>query len=216
MNKVLPIALLLLLGACESAYYGAWEKVGVYKRDILRDRVEEAMASQEDAKEEFRTTLERFEAVAGKQDGALKSAYEDLQSAYDDADARASDVSSRIAAVEDVSGDLFDEWSREIGEISNPKLRASSNRQLQSSKKAYAGLLKAMRQAEARMQPVLTAFKDQVLFLKHNLNAQAIASLRGELSGIENDVARLIADMEEAIGRSQAFLKELENSGGAA
>ena len=36
------------------------------------------------------------------------------------------------------------------------------------------------------MEPVLTKFKNRVLFIKHNLNAQAIASLKGteiELGG---------------------------------
>ena len=36
-----------------------------------------------------------------------------------------------------------------------------------------------MRLAESRIEPVLKSFRDQVLFLKHNLNAKAIASLRG-------------------------------------
>lgn len=31
---------MLALSGCQSAYYAAWEKVGVEKRDILVDRVE--------------------------------------------------------------------------------------------------------------------------------------------------------------------------------
>ncbi|MBM4203839.1 MAG: DUF2959 domain-containing protein [Gammaproteobacteria bacterium] len=175
------------------------EKVGVHKRDILRDPVEEAMDSQEEAKQEFRSALEQFEAVVGIQPGGLKDAYTELQGAYDDAESRAKEVSDRIAAVEDVSGDLFAEWQRRIDMITNAKLKAGSRKQLQSSQTAYRGFIGAMRQAESSMQPVLTAFRDQVLYLKHNLNAQAIASLKGELSTIEADVGRLIRDMVESI-----------------
>ncbi len=208
---VLCLALCLLNG-CDTAYYGAWEKVGVHKRDILRDRVEAAMASQEDAKEEFRSALERFESVAGTQSGVLKDAYTELQATYDDAQSRADIVHNRIEAVDAVSGDLFKEWTAEIQQISNTRLQADSRRQLKSSQAAYQGLILSMRRAEARMQPVLTAFKDQVLYLKHNLNAQAITSLRGELKAIEGDVARLVAEMEESIRKSQIFLKELSAS----
>ena len=57
MKKVIPIALLgasLLLGGCQSAYYGAMEKVGYHKRDIMVDRVQEAKESQEEAQEKCR------------------------------------------------------------------------------------------------------------------------------------------------------------------
>lgn len=207
-------ALLTVLFGCDTAYYGAMEQVGVHKRDILRDRVEAAMDSQEEAKQEFRSALEQFESVVGIQSGELKDAYTGLQEAYDDAEARAEEVSDRIAAVEDVSGDLFAEWQKEIDLISNPKLKAGSRRQLQASQTAYRGFLAAMRRAESRMQPVLTAFRDQVLYLKHNLNAQAIASLKGELGAIEGDVGRLIRDMEESIRQSQAFLNQLPAAAG--
>ena len=59
------IACVLLVGACESTYYGVQEKFGNLKNDILVDRVEDAMEAQEDAKEEFKDALEQFEAVVG-------------------------------------------------------------------------------------------------------------------------------------------------------
>ena len=162
----------LLVAGCESAYYGAWEKVGVYKRDILVDRVEDAAQAQE--------------------------------------------VTQRIDAVEDVSEDLFDEWDEEIGLITNAKYRSASRSQLNDSKRQYKSLISAMRRAESKMPPVLDAFRDQVLFLKHNLNARAIASLRGELGTIETDVASLIRDMEASISQSRAFIEDMELLGGKA
>ncbi len=211
---VLFLALAVTSG-CDTAYYGAWEKLGVHKRDILRDRVEAAMASQEDAKEEFRSVLERFEAVASTQSGPLKDAYSELQAAYDDAQSRAEAVHGRVEAVDAVSSDLFEEWEAEIQQISNARMQADSRRQLQSSQAAYQGLIASMRRAESRMQPVLTVFNDQVLYLKHNLNAQAISSLRGELKMIEGEVGRLIVEMEESIRKSQMFLKDLSAAGSA-
>jgi hypothetical protein len=59
------------------------------------------------------------------------------------------------------------------------------------------------------MNPVLAAFKDQVLFLKHNLNAQAIASLGSTATQIEGDVARLIKEMEASIGEADDFIKQM-------
>ena len=60
------------------------------------------------------------------------------------------------------------------------------------------------------MTPVLDSLKDYVLYLKHNLNAQAIGSLKGEADSIETDVGRLIRDIQRSIQEADAFLKEIE------
>lgn len=212
-HAVIATACIFLLSACESAYYGAQEKfLGNLKNDILIDRVEDAMDAQEEAKEEFKDALEQFEAVVGIPDSKLKSTYKKLNNAYEDAEDKASEVSSRIDSVEDVAGDLFDEWSKEVRQISNASLRSKSAAKLKTSQRRSVDLIKAMRRAESRMAPVLTSFRDHVLYLKHNLNAQAIASLQGDLGGIESDVGRLIKEMERSIAEAQTFIKTMESS----
>ncbi len=198
----------VLTGGCDTAYYGIQEQFGNLKSDILVERVTSAMAEQEDASAEFADALEKFEAVVGTQPSALKDRYQDLRAAYEDAAQQAAAVSARIDAVAAVAEDLFEEWAQEIEQISQPKLRHASAAQLELARDQYAKLIAAMRQAESRMQPVLIAFNDHVLYLKHNLNAAAIASLRGELRGVEADVRRLVKDMERAIRQAQQFLRD--------
>jgi hypothetical protein len=70
-----------------------------------------------------------------------------------------------------------------------------------------------MRKAESSIDPVLTTLKDNVLYLKHNLNARAIASLKGELGTVNQDVAALVATMQSAIDESNAFIAELRAEG---
>ncbi len=206
---VLGISLLLLL-SCQSAYYNTMEQLGYYKRDILMDRVEEARDAQVEAKEQFKTALEQFSSVANFKGGDLEALYEKLNNEYQASKAKAEEVRSRIASIEDVSGALFEEWEEELEQYSNSSLRHSSAKKLTQTRSHYEELIRAMRRAEARIEPVLTAFHDQVLFLKHNLNAQAIASLQGELGAIETDVTQLVKEMEAAIDEANAFIKTLE------
>ncbi|MCB1101027.1 MAG: DUF2959 family protein [Kiritimatiellae bacterium] len=70
-----------------------------------------------------------------------------------------------------------------------------------------------MKGAAASMDPVLAAFHDQVLFLKHNLNSAAIASLDNEVVRMQGDVSRLISDMEAAIAEADAFLASWPGGG---
>ncbi len=73
-------------------------------------------------------------------------------------------------------------------------------------------MIRAMRRAESKMDPVLSAFNDQVLFLKHNLNAKAVASLKGELASVETDIAALIREMESSIAEANEFIKTVDES----
>ena len=200
------------LSGCQSAYYGAMEKVGIHKRDIMVDRIEASQESQEEAQEQFRSALEQFRSVVAFDGGDLEDTYDSLNSEYENSVAAADDVKARIQAVRDVSEALFDEWQDELDLYSSQKLKQASKRKLDETKRSYQQMMTSMTQAEKRMEPVLSAFQDQVLYLKHNLNAQAIAAIRGEFKGIQSDIERLIRDMQQAIDRSNVFLKSLKTT----
>lgn len=198
------------LAACSTAYYSTLEKLGIEKRDILVDRVEDASAAQDDAKEQFSDALEQFRAVVLVEGGELESTYDRLKSEFDACQAEAEAVSERIVAVEKVAADLFDEWEEELDLYQDQRLRRDSQRQLRDTRSRYQRLIRAMHQAESRMEPVLAVFQDHVLYLKHNLNARAIASLKNELTGIQGDVDRLIMAMDVAINEAKQFVDGLE------
>nr|WP_186317973.1 DUF2959 domain-containing protein [Marinobacter maritimus] len=188
-------------------YYSTMEKLGVEKRDILVDRVGEARDAQSDARETFRSSLDRFQSVVDTPDSGLQQKYDVISDAYDDSLKSANKVRDRIEAVEDVSGALFDEWEDELDLYESASLRKTSKRRLDETRELYDSLIARMHQVEKRMDPVLEAFEDQVLFLKHNLNAQAIGSLEDELGQIRQDVDSLVRDMEASIAESEAFIQ---------
>mgnify|MGYP000094223080 CR=1 FL=1 len=198
------------IAGCESTYYNAMEKVGVHKRDILVDRVSEAKDAQEDAQEQFKDALTEFRSVVSFNGGNLESHYNRLNSEFEDSEAAAQEVTDRINKVESVAEALFDEWQDELKLYSNDRLRSDSANKLQATKRQYTSLIKSMRRAEKSVDPVLNALRDNVLYLKHNLNASAIGALKGELAGIDRDVQQLIGAMEKAINESDAFIKQLK------
>lgn len=206
LNLVLIGTLSILVLGCSSAYYGTLEKLGYPKRDLMVNRVESARDAQQDAKEEFESALEKFKSVLNFDGGELEEKYNQLKAAYDRSDARAETVRDRIESVEDVAEALFEEWEAELDQYSSSSLRRSSARKLQQTKQQYARLINAMKRAEKKMDPVLAAFHDQVLFLKHNLNAKAIASLQTELVSVKSEIDALIRDMNASIKEANAFI----------
>ena len=200
----------LSLSGCQSAYYGAMEKVGYHKRDIMVDRVQDAKESQEEAQQQFSSALEEMQALLAFDGGNLEKAYNKAKDEYESAQSAADDVSNRITKVEDVAEALFEEWQSEIDEISKASLRRNSTTKLKETQRSYQSLVKSMRRAEAKMPPILTAMKDNMLYLKHNLNAQAIGAIKGEFTNLQTDISSLINEMNKSIAESNKFIKSME------
>lgn len=206
---VLAAASAAALPACESTKIAVKEAFGVAKRDQLVARVQEAKTSQEAAKVQFESALAEFIAVTGVKPGDLEGQYNKMKKAADASESKAKAVSDRISATDTVANKLFKEWEAELAQYNSEQMRAQSQRQLDDTKAQYATLLGKMRAAESKMNPVLGAFKDQVLFLKHNLNARAVASLSETVRGIEGDVAKLIAEMNTSIAEANQFIERM-------
>ena len=216
MRRFAPLLLLLAatsLVGCQSAYYAAAEKVGYAKRDILVSRVESARDSQQDAKQEITDALAEFRKVVAVDGGKLEQRYDSLSAQLRDSERAAIEVRDRIDAVENVAQALFDEWRKELGQYSDPNLRAKSERQLGATRARYDQLMTAMRRAESKLEPALRPLRDQVLYLKHNLNAQAIAGLKGEVAQVDAQVTQLVAELDRAIAEADRFIRELEQGG---
>lgn len=200
----------LVLSACSTAYYEAMETLGFEKRDLLVDRVEDARDAQDDASEQFASALEQFRATVDFDGGDLEKVYDRLNREFEKSVADADAVRERIDEVEDVAQDLFKEWEKELDDYSSARLRSESRNMMNDTRQRYSQLMAAMRRAEATMDPVLEAFEDQVLVLKHNLNARAIGALRGELASIERDTERLVAEMQQSIQEADSFIASME------
>ena len=203
------VALLLMVVGCSAAYYRALETIGIEKRDILVDRVESARDAQNDAKEQFQTALDQYRAVVGFDGGELEEVYNRLNASFERSQSRAETVSTRVDAVQRVAEDLFAEWEDELDVYSDANLRRQSERLMRETREQYLQVIAAMRRAEQAMAPVLTLFQDQVLFLRHNLNARAIGALQTELNAIEEATEASIREMERAIAEASAFIDSM-------
>ncbi len=200
---------LVLLTGCSSTYYSAMEKFGVYKRDLLKKRVIAARDDQKEAGQQFKDALTRLKELYGFKGGDLEKVYDSLKNDFDKSTAKADSVRKRVKEVETVASDLFAEWENELKEISSEKLREKSRTQLRETRNRYETLHEALKRAEKSMDPVLNQFRDQVLFLKHNLNAQALSSLQKEALNIQDDISKLLGEMDRSIRQADSFISAL-------
>lgn len=199
----------LLLSSCSSVYYSVWEKLGYEKRDLLRSNVEGVRDDQQAVGEQFESALEEIRAIYGIEGGDLEKQYDRFKKEYDRSVSKADELRQRIAKVGDLASDLFAEWEREIELISDASLRRRSGEQLSATKRRYQRLSAALQKTESGLDPVLQRFQDQVLYLKHNLNAQAVGGLEAEILDIESEVDELISDLRDSILEADEFIRQL-------
>ncbi|ATC84953.1 MULTISPECIES: DUF2959 domain-containing protein [Pseudoalteromonas] len=211
--SVSMLVVTLTLTGCQSAYYSAMEKVGVHKRDILIDRVEETKDSQQESQEEFKSALERLTTLIDFNGGELQDTYNQLNDDYESSLNAANEVSTNINKVEDVAEALFDEWGDELEQYKSASLKRESSKKLAATKRQFDQLLRSMRSAESKMEPVLTSLHDNVLYLKHNLNAQAVSAIKGEFTNLKRDIQLLMNDMNKSIADSNKFIEQMNSAG---
>lgn len=203
---VLTLAVFLLMAGCTTAYYKTMEQFGVEKRHILKDRVKDVRQSQTKAQREFKDALTTIKELYGFQGGDLEQFYNTLKGRYDACESRANQIEKRINTVESVAADLFKEWEAEINQIQDADLKESSRQSHADAREQYQSLQAVMAKSAKSMYPVLARLKDNVLYLKHNLNAKAVGVMGGEVGSIEQDVERLIADMTASIDEAEVFI----------
>jgi len=208
-TRLFLATLALAFTACSSIYYSAWEKLGYEKRDLLKSAVKAARGEQKEAGEEFQDALTQLKKLSNYNGGNLESAYNRFKGEYEDCESQATAVRSQIRKVDTVARDLFREWENEIRQYENASLAADSRRKLADTRSRFEQLSSSLHAAESTMEPVLRQFRDQVLYLKHNLNAAAVGSLRGKADNIQGDIQRLLAQMNRSIAEADRFIQTL-------
>jgi ElaB/YqjD/DUF883 family membrane-anchored ribosome-binding protein len=195
-----------------SAYMKALEKVGMEKRDLLVKRVTNAKEAQVEAQQQFRDSLQEFQTLVGYKGGELEARYEKVRASYEASTKKAQEVRDRISGIKKVSEALFSEWEQELGKYSDSKMRAQSASELKDTRKRAGELVATMEKAASKMDPVLEKLEDQVLFLKHNLNARALGSLKGTADALQVEVNGLIKEMETSIREADTFIAQMKTS----
>ena len=215
MRRVVSLSLIvfaLLLSGCQSTYYKAMSTLGKEKRDILVSRIKDAKKDQDQTKQKLQTTMESFQALTGFKGGSLEKSYKRLNSDYESAASQSSKLHDKIQSIDQVSNDLFKEWQGEINAMDNGKLKSQDTVMLRNAKTRQATYMRAMHRTEDQIEPVLKAFHDQVLFLKHNLNARAIGSLKNTSAGLQSDVAGLVQSIDASSQEADKLISSLAAS----
>ncbi|MBT8093050.1 MAG: DUF2959 domain-containing protein [Gammaproteobacteria bacterium] len=202
----------IALVGCASVQYSALEKVGIHKRDILVDSVEDARDAQSETQQHLVTAYEELSALIGYEGGELEKQYKRLSKEVEKSSETIEELDDHLVDIDRVSEDLFEEWEAELALYNSAALRSDQERKLAAARKQFASMRTRMQTARSRVDPVMAVLGDNVLYLKHSLNAQALAALKGQATLLETQIDVLIRDMQVAIEEADAFIGRMRGS----
>ena len=202
--------LIFAFTSCTTIYYEAWEKLGKQKRDLLKDNIKNAQDDQQDVSKELKDALTHLKEAYGLKETKLERTYNKIKDNYDTAEKNDQNLKKRIEKVQEIAADLFSEWQKEIGQMHEESYRKDSQQKLEKTKDRYKIMYASLHKSEKSVHPILDQLHDQVLYLKHNLNAQALGSLKNEMGQIEQNIEKLLHDMKKSIEESNNFIKDFK------
>lgn len=198
-----------LMNGCATVYYDVWEALGQEKRDLLRSNILKTKKDHHKVEDQFEDTLAKVRATYKLKNPKLESLYDTFKEDYQLSKSKAEQLSRRIETVNNIAQDLFSEWKTESSKIKNDTYRKDSVKKRQLSMVRFGAMMKSMREVEKSLGPVLTKLNDQVLYLKHNLNASSIGAFKGELNSVETEIKNLIAEIQQSNKQADKFIAQL-------
>lgn len=210
-KSVFFFASFLLITSCSHVYYKSWELLGKEKRELLSSKMSALNEDQTEAKEEFANVLEEIRSKYSFKEGNLENTYDRMSSNYNDMNEEVEDLGSQIEDVESIAKDLFEEWKAEAKEFTNKDYERTSLQKLRVTRANFNEVLKESEATEKAMQKVLAKFHEQVIYVKHNLNAKAVGRLASELQNIQEVMRKLIQQINSSIQKADRFIKDFES-----
>ncbi|WP_347275390.1 DUF2959 family protein [Candidatus Kuenenia sp.] len=200
---------LLNFSGCQTTYYKTMERVGYHKRDMFANRVKDARNILEETEEQFKSALVESRSFSDAEGSTYEQKHNMLNKEYERCRDKSLLVSAHIKSIEKVAEAFFNEWEMELEHYVSNSFRQGSQEKLTQKKSQYEHLINSMKYIERKMDPVLINFRDQVLYLKHNINTQSIVSLQKELAQLEDEILSLIKEMEISIGIADSFINSI-------
>jgi len=152
-----------------------------------------------DAKLQFIKTIDVYNSILAEDAKDRKKLYKKLQSEMAATQEKRAEVGRRADHMRLEAGIVFKSWADSTVGIESPDLRKRSEERLEKTKDRCAEIQSAGQSAVDVYAPVMKALQDQVTYLGHDLNAEAVASLKPDAEKVNAQAQELTKRLDEAI-----------------
>lgn len=153
-----------------------------------------------ETKLQIQKTLDTYNALLGEDASKLRNLYKGLQKEMEGTAKKRAEIDSRSEVMQQDANTLFESWASSATAIENEDLRARSLERLATTKERFAEIEAVGRKAGELYDPFMKSLGEQVTYLGHDLNAEALASLKPDAEKLNQKAKELLAAIDDAIG----------------
>jgi hypothetical protein len=173
---------------------------GVKQEEQLIKKANALLKSIQDTKEQVQKTMDAYNVVVAPETKDRKSAYSKLNKELDDTKDKRAEIPKRIDEANVEATTLFKDWAASTASISDPALKATSQKRLTDAKARQAEIQADGRNADALYNKFMKSLQDRVTFLGHDLNDTAVASLKPQNATLNTQATELYAAVDKLTG----------------
>lgn len=144
-------------------------------------------------------TMDVYNALMADDAQDRKKLYKNLQKEMSNTEKRRAKIDEEAAKMKTEADTLFTQWAESAAAIENPDLRKRSEERLEATKASYAEIRVVGQKAADLYPPFMKALQDQITYLGHDLNAEAVASLAPEAAKLNEKAQALTRSLDDTI-----------------
>ena len=188
---------------------GSAQDEGVKQVEQLIKKANAGVESINDTKLQLQKTMEAYNAVLAPDVKDRRDAYKKLQKEVATTEKKRAMVSTRNGEMNVEAGRLFKNWEGSTAAIQDPALRQRSQERLAVAKKRYSEIQANGQGAASLYTPFMKALQDQVTYLGHDLNPEAVATLKPEADKLNAQAKELYSAIDKTTAAANNNISQL-------
>jgi chromosome segregation ATPase len=182
---------------------------GIKQVEQLIKKATAVQKSIDETKVEVQKSMDAYNAVVAPETTDRKSAYKKLNKQIEDTEKKRGEIPKRIDAAKAEAETLFQGWAEAAATISDPDLKAQSQKRLTDARARLADIQAGADRAGSLYGTFVKSLQDRVTFLGHDLNDTSVANLKPSSAKLSAEATDLYSAIDKVSGAIATSIERL-------
>jgi hypothetical protein len=209
---VVSLPVIVVLSAC--AAFSSKKSEGLNRVDQLLSQVERVQVESEACKERSTAALQALETLVDSDfNGDPVAAYDHVATSIEESKDQEQRLASSVDGMKSRAEELFADWTKSLEAMTNAKLKERSQGRLEATRARYQAVLESVAAAQSSCDAFHTELDDHTLFLEHDLNAESVESIAGDVEDLGERKQELDQRLDHCVAVAKKYVEHAKLHG---
>lgn len=208
-TTVRPFASVLCALALAAGCAGPSERSeSVEQVDELLTRIERVQAETAVAKDAVHAALDELcRIVSPGFQGDAAAEFAKFIAASERSEEQGETLRDVTEPMQEAASDVFQRWTKDMEAFGNSRLRQRSQTRLDETRTRFQGIVGATQAAQISLDAFHDDMRDLALFLRHDLNSAAVASIRTDVRALNEQIRDVDTRFDATVAAARAYVE---------